>query len=182
RPRWVWMVLVLVSVVVGLIMIGECRPPAGPHADMVEVLHANNRGVGRAECFQWANAVTAFEEVVRMAPQWLPGRINLGIALLNANTEIPGALERARSIFGEILQKEPENPYAHSCQEIIMPNEGNPEEEKTAAAHFKAVTKVDPNDAAAWYWYGHSLKEGSEERDRCYERALQLNPNLGGPL
>jgi tetratricopeptide (TPR) repeat protein len=183
RRVWVWTVLVLVLTIAASLFVWQRQagPPAVAPVDMVEVLHANNRGVGSAESFQWPNAVTAFEEVVRMAPDWLPGRINLGIALLN-NSEASGALQRARSIFAEILQKDPENPYAHFCLGIIMRYEGNPEEAAAAATHFKAVTNVDPNDAAAWYWYGSSLQERSEEQDNCYKRALQLNPNLSGPL
>src|SRR5690348_789506 len=131
RRTWVWTLLLFVLVVAVSLLTWQRwgRRPEGPAVDMVQVLHANNRGVGYAEQFKWPNAVTAFEEVVRMAPQWLPGHINLGIALLNANTEIPGALERARSIFAEILQKQPENPYAHFCLGIIMRHEGNSEEE-----------------------------------------------------
>src|SRR5262245_44995967 len=162
---WIW--VAVVAVVLGAAGYFGWRRTPGPPSP--EVLHANNQGVGYAECFQWPRAVAAFEEVVQLAPEWLPGRINLGIALLNANTEIPGALERARSIFGKILEKEPENPYAHFCLGIIMRYESKPEETETAAAHFKSVTQVDPKDAAAWYWYGSSLlPEGSEEQNQCY--------------
>src|SRR4051812_14728813 len=49
----------------------------------VAALEANNRGIGLMEQFRYAEAVPAFEEVVRLAPGWLPGKINLGIALLN---------------------------------------------------------------------------------------------------
>src|SRR5262245_36668869 len=109
RRLWIWAALVIV-VLAAAGYFGwrwGTRSPAPSQPDMVEVLHVNNRAVGFAERFQWSSAVTAFEEVVQMAREWLPGRINLGIALLNANTEIPGALDRARSIFGEILKKEP---------------------------------------------------------------------------
>jgi hypothetical protein len=156
------------------------KPPTPLQPDMVEVLHANNRGVRFAERFEWDEAVAAFEDVVQMAPNWLPGRINLGIALLNANT--PETRKRARDIFSEILKTEPDNPYAHFCLGIILQNEGNAAELEAAAAHFQAVTRVDPNDAAAWYWYGKSLPDGSAEQNQCYERALQLDPCLGGAI
>src|SRR5439155_6482179 len=61
---------------------GKKTPP-----DMVAVLKANNRGVGFMEKFQYEEAVDAFEEVVKLAPDWLPGKINLGIALLNKGGE-----------------------------------------------------------------------------------------------
>lgn len=174
---WIWATLIVVL----LAAIGYVGWRWRAKPDMVEVLHVNNRGVGFAERYQWSDAVARFEEVVRMAPDWLPGRINLGIALLNANTD--ETLARARSLFGDILKKEPENPYAHFCLGIIMRHQGKPDETEAAAEHFKVVTQVDPNDAAAWYWYGNSLPEGSEEqRNKCYERALQLNPYLRGAL
>ena len=80
---WTWAVLVLVLVVVIAGYVGWSwlgRTPTPPPADMVEVLHLNNQGVGYAECFQWAKAVDVFTDVVQRAPDWLPGRINLGIA------------------------------------------------------------------------------------------------------
>jgi hypothetical protein len=180
RRGWIWAVLVLF--LIGAISIFAWQWRARPHRDMAKVLHANNRGVRFAERFQWPDAVAAFEEVVQMAPDWLPGRINLGIALLNANTDVPNALSRARSLFGEILKQQPDNPYAHFCLGIIMHYEGQPEETEIAGEHFHAVTRVDPNDAAAWYWYGSSLPQGSAEQNKCYERAMQLNPYLSGPI
>lgn len=180
---WLWalLVLLLIAVVAMFSVRRLATPPALSSLDMAKVVHANNQGIGYAENFQWPKAVDAFEEVVRLAPDWLPGRINLGIALLN-NTDTPSSLERSRSVFQKILEQEPENPYAHFCLGILMTHEGKPEEIETAAAHFKVVTRVDPNDAAAWYWYGKALPLNSTEQNQCYERALQLKPNLGGAL
>src|SRR5438477_12346596 len=50
--------------------------------DMARVLAANNRGVGHMEQFKFPEAVEDFEEVVRLAPDWLPGRINRAIAVM----------------------------------------------------------------------------------------------------
>src|SRR5437867_3839716 len=68
-----------------------------PPPDMVAVLHFNNNGVGHMDRFEYANAVEAFRQVVKLAPDWLPGRINLGIALLNDPT--PENLQEARDLF-----------------------------------------------------------------------------------
>src|SRR5947209_8017542 len=57
------------------------QPPAA--VDMAGVLHANNLGVGDMEQFRFADAAERFRQVRSLAPDWLPGRINLGIALLN---------------------------------------------------------------------------------------------------
>jgi Flp pilus assembly protein TadD len=159
-----------------------CQRSKSSHAapDMAAVLHANNTGVGWVEQFEYPNAVKAFREVVELAPEWTPGRINLGIALLNSAT--PQDLEEARQVFGQILDHEPDNPYAHFCLGIIMRHQGRLEEKETAAAHFQKVTQIDPRDAAAWYWYGTMLPEGSPEANEAFEHALRLNGSLMGAI
>src|SRR5205807_2339930 len=80
--------------------------------DPIAAIQANNRGLGRMERFEYREAVADFEQVVGYAPDWLPGRINLGIALLNA-TNVEQHLERATEMFEAMLKEEPNNPYAH---------------------------------------------------------------------
>src|ERR1700736_6615046 len=99
--------------------------------DMVAVLHANNRGVGSMEQFDYDRAVHAFEEAGRLAPDWLPARINLGIALLNRRKEVeeqgrstPVDLPRAIALFEDVLRTDPNNPYAHYCLGIILQYQG----------------------------------------------------------
>ena len=58
--------------------------------------HANNRGVGHAERFEFTEAATDFDEVVRLAPDWLPGRINLGIALMSLARDPQASDERRK--------------------------------------------------------------------------------------
>src|SRR5262245_1482787 len=82
-----------------------------------DVVRLNNEGVGLVEQYAFPNAVEAFEKVVAAAPGWLPGRINLGIALLNTN--MPETIGRARGLFEEVLVEEKDNPYAHFCLGII---------------------------------------------------------------
>src|SRR5262245_15389122 len=54
-----------------------------PEPNWTAVYRANNRGVGHMEQFDYRAAIVAFEEVVELAPDWWPGHVNLGIALLN---------------------------------------------------------------------------------------------------
>jgi hypothetical protein len=148
--------------------------------DMKAVLEANNQGVGLTEQFKYAEAAAAFEKVVTLAPDWMPGRINLGIALLNTNTA-PN-IARARELFDGVLRQEPENPYAHFCLGILLRHEGNPDEQEAAAAHFEAVARLDPEDASAWYWLGSTLPPGSQRATECFRRANQLDPHLAGAV
>src|SRR5438105_4790584 len=75
--------------------------------DMVAVLQVNNRGVAQMDQYDYIEAAKAFEEVVQMAPDWLPGKINLGIAVLNRDQ---GKGNEARRLFEEVLAKDPDNP------------------------------------------------------------------------
>ena len=52
-----------------------------------------NQGVGLMDRYRPSEAVQAFEEVVRLAPDWTTGRLNLGIALLNSHLDLPGKVK-----------------------------------------------------------------------------------------
>jgi cytochrome c-type biogenesis protein CcmH/NrfG len=165
-----WWLLFLLLVVAGLgVAVWWFWPRR--QVDWDAVLTANNRGVGLMEQYNYKDAVTAFEEVVQLDPNWVPGRINLGIALLNTATE--ANLKRARELFNGILQKEPDNPHANFCLGIMSQYEKDPE---VAIKHFKAVLHKDPNDAASWCWVAQ-LTEG-EEQAECFRRAYTLDPAL----
>jgi tetratricopeptide (TPR) repeat protein len=194
-PWRIGRLLLVVAAIVLLAAVGfwfSQRPrDAKAPPDMVEVLHLNNRGVGLIEQFQYDDAVAAFEKLVDVAPHWLPARINLGIALLNAASD--ESIARAQGIFEQVLQQEPDNPYAHHCLGLILEHQAKPAE---AALHFEKVTTIDPNDADAWYHLGNALrdrasfappdsvdaKKDMDKAKECFERALKLDPCLIGPI
>jgi tetratricopeptide (TPR) repeat protein len=171
-------VLIAISLLVaaGLAVWLYLQPRPTPIvADPVAAALANTRGIGHMEQFQYSDAVAAFEEAMRLAPDWTPAQINLGIALLN--TEKPENLDRALDIFRQVRTREPNNPYAHYCTAIIHQYRGNLSE---AAPHFERVTQIDPSDAHAWYFLGISRPDSAESAEsyRCFEQALKLNPYL----
>src|SRR5205085_357077 len=122
-------------------------------------------------------AAEAFEQVVELDPRWRPGRINLGIALLN--TQGTQNLDRATALFEQVLREDNNDPYAHHCLGLILNHRTNLE---AATAHFRAVTQIDPGDAGGWYWLAQSLPEESDEKDACYKKAVQLDPYLSGAI
>src|SRR5262245_27637877 len=146
--------LVVVTALVGLGVYWLRQPPSPPPPDMTKVLEANNRGIGHMEQFEYHKAITEFEEVVRLAPDWTPGQINLGIALFNRGGKIQattkggadmkgddlGDMTRAIGIFERILARDADNPYAHFCLGIIYTNRGdnNKKDLENAAKHFDA--------------------------------------------
>jgi hypothetical protein len=152
-------------------------------ADMVAVLRLNNRGVGEMLQFKngYPKAVETFEEVVRLAPDWTPGRINLAIALLNRNNTDADDLERAKTIFREILQTDPNNPYANHSTGVILDYQGNFDE---ALPYFQAVTRIDPNDPHGWFYLAkaYQAKDRSDEAMQCSQRAIELDPYLNGAI
>jgi hypothetical protein len=145
--------------------------------DMIAVLQANNRGVGLMDQYDYEKAADAFQEVVTMAPDWVPGKINLGIAIMNRDK---GKGTAAPQIFREILAQEPDNLYAHFCLGILMYFKGKPGDWAETTRHFEKVTQGDPADGHAWYWLGASLHEDRKRATACMKRAIRLNPQLAG--
>jgi tetratricopeptide (TPR) repeat protein len=140
---------------------------------------ANSRGVGLMERFEYSAAVNVFEGVVEMAPDWLPGRINLGIALLNAGgAGTREALETTREVFESVLRLDPDNKHAHHCLGALLMYQKEPDE---AIAHFEAVTRLDPTDPAAWVFLGTLLPQG-QRRDQCFRKAIEADPYYTGAL
>lgn len=151
-----------------------------PPINMLAVFRENNRGVAYMEEFDYANAVRAFERVTDMAPDWQPGQINLGIALLNSDDEQNRS--RAIELFQGIVDQEPNNPYAHFCLGKLLSYRGKLDE---AISRFEAVTRIDPCDAHGWLELGISLDAQGPQADRridCFQRAYELDPYLGGAI
>jgi tetratricopeptide (TPR) repeat protein len=159
------------------------------HPNPMGVLQANERGIGHLERFEFPEAVSAFEEAVRLDPSWLPAKINLGIAVMNLAKNpdaTPGAGEanfrRAKKLFGEVLAQDRYNPHAHFCLGLIIHFQGLGEQFPEAVEHFRTVTEADGEDPAAWYWLGNSYLEDRAARLKCFRRAVELDPSLNAAL
>jgi hypothetical protein len=153
--------------------------PSNPAPDMLAVLEENNKGVGLMERFDFVNAQRAFERVSELAPDWEPGKINLGISLLNVDDEIKRS--QAIELFQTLVDQDPNNPYAQFCLGKLLSYRGKITE---ATPHFEAVTGIDPNDPHAWLELGNCLDEQAQadRRINCFQRALQLDPYLNGAI
>src|SRR6516225_1898790 len=119
--------------------------------DWEAVYAQNNHAIAVMEGYHYVEAIPEFEKVVQMAPDWLPGRINLGIAELNASGDDQSLLPRCKATFEEVLRREPDNPHAHFCLGLLVMYQKDPSE---AVRHFQAVLQKDPDDAYSWYWLG----------------------------
>jgi tetratricopeptide (TPR) repeat protein len=180
---WLLVILVLVLAVASLAGALWKFWPRPYDAVSVAVMQANNRGVGHMERFKFPEAVAQFEEVTRLAPNWLPGRINLGIALMNLGRGLEGSEktrtnDRALQAFSDVLKRDPNNPYAHYCRGLMIYWEGNSNAFPQAETDFAAVTRIGENDAFAWHMLGRMREEDPEKAIPCFERALRLDPHL----
>jgi len=169
-----------------------------PSDELEAVMAGHFKGLGHMERYKYRDAVSAFREVRRRAPGWIPGAINLAIALLNDEgvkaeaAKKAGAnpatsnFDEALDLLADILDRDPNNPYAHYCRGIILEQQGRFAD---AYQHFKRVTEHDPNDAAAWYWMGATLTDPgnpaqpagpkqAREQVALFAKALDRDPYL----
>ncbi len=168
-----------------------------PPDQLEAVLRAHFQGLGFMERYEYPKAITAFREVHERAPGWIPGSINLAIALLNdsgtrteeaktgaGSSSFDGALE----LLDAVLGRDPQNLYAHYCRGLILVVLG---QGRTSEAHndFQFVADHDPTDGHAWLKAGETLTsklrpnqpagpDQAEELITYYEHALKCNPNL----
>jgi tetratricopeptide (TPR) repeat protein len=171
-------------------------PPALANAIPPEhfdaVLKAHQKGVGHMERYvEYPQAVAAFREVRKLAPGWIPGSINLAIALLNSSgvaaeeakkgngEPAPSNFDEALMLLDEVLRREPENLHAHYCRGIILEYVGHLDDAHKA---FAEVNTRDPRDGHTWYKLASTVtgtgKEALEEQIRGLTKALECNPYL----
>ena len=182
QPRR-WPALALGAVALGLIgllvwFVWLRKPDDKAKSDPLAATEANARGVGLMEQFKYAEAAKEFEEATRLAPDWLPARINLGMALYNSASEDKDpVLPKAIAVFEQVLKDDPDNHYAHFNLGVIYKYQAKYD---LAKSHFRKVTELDPSDDRAWLYLGQSYVDAqtSEESKRCFQKALDLNPYL----
>ncbi len=149
-----------------------------PKSDPLAATEANARGVAMMERFDYREAAAEFEEASRLAPDWLPAKLNSGMALYNsAAEEKDPVLPRAIAIFERVLKLEPDNLYANFNLGIIFKYQAK---YKEAEAHFRRVTELDPEDDRAWLYLGQSYvdQQVNPECRKHFRKALALNPYL----
>ncbi len=183
-PRRPWRVFGLAALlVVGLacaaglaVKFGGGRPVAT--ADPLGATEANARGVGLMEQFNYADATKEFAEAARLAPDWLPARLNLGMALYNSATrDDDPVLPRAVAVFEAVLTEDPDNAYAHFNLGVIFKYQAKYD---AAQGHFRRVVELDPDDDRARLYLGQANVDSQTDAasKRHFEKALELNPYL----
>ena len=170
----------------------RCRPnrrrrasqERNPAAELAAVMAAHFKGLGHMERLRISPGGRSLPRRPPPRPGWIPGAINLAIALLNdsgvqaeqakkAGGEPPiSNFDEALDLLAGVLERDPENPYAHFCRGIILEQQGRLAE---AHGHFKRVTEIDPNDAAAWYWSASTLTDPDDPSARGPRSSQRAN-------
>ena len=128
---------------------------------------AHFKGLGHMEQYEYREAVEAFRKVQSRArldsrrdqpgDRTLERQRRQGRAAKKKGTDpATSNFDEALDLLAGVLERDPNNPYAHFCRGIILEQQGRISE---AHQHFKKVTEIDPNDAAAWYWSGSTLPD-----------------------
>ena len=66
------------------------KPPAPPPLTVEttrELLALQARGIGLLERYEYVAATEPLRKSAALAPDWIPGRVHLGLALMNAQTD-----------------------------------------------------------------------------------------------
>ena len=144
-----------------------------PTEDLELILEHFNRGVGLMDRYEPAAAVQEFQEVTRRAPGWMTGRLNLGIALLNAATDEQHA--QAESELTWVADNDPENAYAHYSLGMLCRDLNRIDD---AILHFGRVLELYPEDADAHYQLAILLVERDADAARKHlEQTLAAAPH-----
>ncbi len=184
RGRWVLPVaLVAAATAAGVtVFLLWPKPPVPPKPpDLDAAVAHNTRGVALMEQRKDADAEVEFAKAMELAPDWLPARLNYGMALFNqqpAETkELAVQVKKAQQVFAEVLAREPDNKHAHYCLGMIDMYVGKYPD---AYPHFQKVNQLDPDDAHTWLRLGSTHPDGpdSSAAGVCYEKAVALDPYL----
>jgi len=133
----------IVLALIGVVPVACGRSERAPTAaDTREAAYrANNRGVGLLEQFAHDQAITAFQEALRIDPAVRLARINLAIAQFYA-----GRTEEAAVSAREAQQDYPDAPEPSYLLGLIARAGNQPDE---AVRQFERVLRVDPDDPGA---------------------------------
>jgi tetratricopeptide (TPR) repeat protein len=160
-----------------VLKIGDNAPEADDPADNPEWMRWNNLGIALLDQFQYADAVRAFTETVRLRPTYIDAYVNIGL------TEIAWEkYDSARLAIRRALVIDPNSSRAHYYDGLLQRRAGNTEQEiadfrmvvekfpqsrdarrelgityyqqndnPAALEQFEALQKIDPDDLTAHY-------------------------------
>lgn len=157
--------------------IGDNAPAEALASDNPDWMRWNNVGIGYLDSLQYEDAIRAFEQVVKLRPDYKDGYINVGLTYIEWEkyTEARGPLEEALTIHPDDARAlyylaQVERRQRHTEAEVAdlekvvaqFPQSRDVRRElgisyyqqhrsDEALAQFKALQAIDPDDLAAHY-------------------------------
>ena len=144
-----------------------------PLEQVDQVLEHFNRGVGLMDRHDPGGAVAEFEEVVRLAPNWITGRLNLGIALLNSGDD-EGHV-RCGEALNWVIEHDPDNPYALYSLGVMYRDLSKAD---AALLRFQRLLEIYPDDPDTHYQLAMVLADTDVAAARAHlETVLEAVPH-----
>lgn len=150
-----------------------CSPTSSiPAEHVTRVVELCNLGVAQMDQYTPSEAAETFSKVVELAPNWSVGRLNLGIALLNVQSD--ASREQAELELRRVIEIEPGDPHAHYSLGVLLTYFGRFEDGKS---QFMKVLEIDPRDADTLYQLGSLPTVQPEVARQHLETVLERVPN-----
>jgi tetratricopeptide (TPR) repeat protein len=157
--------------------IGDNPPTPPDKQDNPDWMRWNNLGIAYLDQFQYADSMHAFQQVVKLRPDYADGHINIGLTYIEwekyseARADLEKALEispnNARALYYLALVERREGHFDEELADlqrvvIQFPQARDPRRElgiayyqrhsyPEAMEQFEALQKIDPDDLAAHY-------------------------------
>lgn len=157
-----------------MVLVCACRPKTQPSIP-IQAIHHNNLGValmdeGTKDPTYFPEAAKEFESGLKIAPDYLTARINLGMALFYS-----GESSKALAALEEIAKVAPQDVHVHYMLGLLKEMGGDFNE---ATQHFQEVTRQDPQDPNAWYHLGYGWSKLRQYRQSIepFRKAAAIAP------
>jgi tetratricopeptide (TPR) repeat protein len=141
--------------------------------EVTENNYMAHRALGDAlyEKGQTDEAVSQFQEAIRLKPGYAPAHINLGSALLNQ-----GHTDAAISQFQEAIRLNPDDAHAHNNLGNALDKKGQTD---GAINQFQETIRLKPDDTGAHYNLGIALlNQGQTDKAISqFQEAIRLKPD-----
>ncbi|WP_058188556.1 tetratricopeptide repeat protein [Terracidiphilus gabretensis] len=150
-----------------VLKIGENSPEAPGPNDNEDWMRWNNLGIAMLDQFQYKEAVDAFNEVVKLRPDYAEGYTSIGL------TEIVWEkYDSARGAINHALKLDPESARAHYYDGLLQRRAGNTPAE---IADFQYVVEKFPQSRDARRELGITYYQQKREKDAVEQfEALQV--------
>jgi tetratricopeptide (TPR) repeat protein len=160
-----------------VLKIGANEPEAADPSDNPEWMRWNNLGIGYLDQLQYADAVNAFHQVVKLRPDYADGYINVGLTDIewekygSARASIDRALSlspnNARALYytallerraghsdaelKDLLEVVRQYPQSRDARRELGITYYQRDDNEHAVEQFEAMQEIDPDDLAAHY-------------------------------